>query len=184
MKTKPDKKQTAVIDALNRARSAEIGAILQYMSQHYELADKDYGSIAADLKLIAIDEMRHAEMLAERILVLGGEPTSEPDARPKKNQKIAELLAFDVAAEEQAIVDYNESLEECRAGKDRVSAAAFEQLIDDEQVHLDHLRNLLEHVQELGAAYLARVAGTPSDTGAPARGFVASRAAGAKKPVA
>jgi bacterioferritin len=45
----------------------ELHAIAQYMNQHYNLDDRDYGDMAAKIKLIAIDEMRHAEMFAERI---------------------------------------------------------------------------------------------------------------------
>ena len=66
-----------VVEALNKARSMELHAIHQYMNQHYNLDDMDYGELAANMKLIAIDEMRHCEMFAERIKELGGEPTSE-----------------------------------------------------------------------------------------------------------
>ena len=49
-----------VIDALNKARSMELQAIHQYMMQHYTLSDLDYGKLAANVKLISIDEMEHA----------------------------------------------------------------------------------------------------------------------------
>ena len=55
-----------IIEVLNKARSMELQAIHQYMNQHYNLDDMDYGELAANVKLIAIDEMRHAEMFAER----------------------------------------------------------------------------------------------------------------------
>ena len=63
-----------VIDMLNDGRQRELLAISQYMVQHYELDDTDYGKLAARLKDIAIVEMKHAEALAERILfrVLAG----------------------------------------------------------------------------------------------------------------
>ena len=60
-----------VIEVLNKARSMELFAIHQYMNQHYNLSDKDYGELAANMKLIAIDEMRHAEDFAERIKDFG-----------------------------------------------------------------------------------------------------------------
>ncbi|HQG30658.1 MAG TPA: ferritin-like domain-containing protein, partial [Deltaproteobacteria bacterium] len=56
-----------VIGVLNKARSMELQAIYQYMNQHYNLDNMDYGDLALKVKLIAIDEMRHAEMFAERI---------------------------------------------------------------------------------------------------------------------
>jgi len=69
-----------VIDLLNKARSREIAAITQYMAQHYELEDSDFGKLASKFKEIAIAEMKHAEKLAERILFLKGEPTSNRTA--------------------------------------------------------------------------------------------------------
>ena len=77
-----------VVEALNKARSMELHAIHQYMNQHYNLDDMDYGELAANMKLIAIDEMRHCEMFAERIKELGGEPTSEVAGKVVKGQVI------------------------------------------------------------------------------------------------
>ena len=62
-----EERKKKVIDALNSARSMELHAIHQYMTQHYDLDNMDYGDMAMKMKLIAIDEMRHAEMLADRI---------------------------------------------------------------------------------------------------------------------
>ena len=56
-----------VVEVLNQARSLELQAIHQYMIHHYHLDNMDYGDMAAKVKLIAIDEMRHAELFADRI---------------------------------------------------------------------------------------------------------------------
>jgi bacterioferritin len=178
MATASDGKKNVVIDALNRARASELAAILQYMSQHYELADKDYGQIAANLKLIAIDEMRHAEMLAERILLLNGKPTSKPDMETKKGQAIAEIMAHGISMEETALRDYNASLHLCQHNNDYVSAKIFEQLIGEEEVHLEYFQDIQDHISELGAAYLATIVGGATEAGAPAKGFVAAQGAG------
>lgn len=170
--------KNAVIDALNRARAAELAAILQYMSQHYELADKDYGQIAANMKLIAIDEMRHAEMLAERILLLGGKPTSRPDMEIKKGQPIAQIMAQGISLEETAVRDYNASLHICQDNHDYLSAKVFEQLIIEEQMHVEYFQDIADHIKELGAAYLATQVGGAAEAGAPARGYVASQTGG------
>ena len=61
-----------VIGLLNEARSRELTAISQYMAQHYELEDSDFGKLASKFKEVAITEMKHAEKLAERILFLKG----------------------------------------------------------------------------------------------------------------
>jgi len=171
--SKKDNKQ-AVIDVLNKARASELAAILQYMSQHYELADNDYGQFAQQLKLIAIDEMRHAEMLAERILILGGTPTSRPDMETKKKQPVLEIFKMGESLEEGAVKDYNDSLQVCREQRDYVSAKIFEQLIVEEQMHLEHFQDIAGHIEELGEAYLATQVGGAAE-GAPARGFVASQ---------
>jgi len=70
-KPRQDRKKK-VIEVLNKARAMELHAIHQYMNQHYNLDNMDYGELAGKVKLIAIDEMRHAEMFAERIKELEG----------------------------------------------------------------------------------------------------------------
>jgi len=148
-----------VIDMLNVARSREITAILQYMAQHYELDDQDFGKLAKAMKATGIAEMKHAEALAERILFLGGKPTSKPDAEVKKGQKIADLLATDIGLEAAAVQLYNESAKACADLLDHVSKALFESLLADETAHLDMFQNIKEHVDQLGDTYLATLAG-------------------------
>ena len=79
-----DERKQKVLAALNKARAMELLAIGQYMNQHYKLDDMDYGELAGKIKLIAIDEMRHAEMFAERIKELAANPPPIPTARWKK----------------------------------------------------------------------------------------------------
>jgi bacterioferritin len=148
-----------VIDLLNQARSAELGAISQYMIHHYELEDKDMGKLASKLKEVAIMEMKHAEKLAERILFLSGEPVSRPDAAPKKNQEIAALLATDVSLETKAVKMYNEAAAICVAEKDHKSKDLFEELIAEEEAHLNSFENIKNHVDKMGAAYLVTLTG-------------------------
>ena len=87
-----DTKKKKVIEVLNKARSMELQAIYQYMNQHYNLDNMDYGDLALKVKLIAIDEMRHAEMFAERIKELEGEPTAESAAKVEKGQRIEAIF--------------------------------------------------------------------------------------------
>ena len=148
-----------VIDLLNQARSRELTAITQYMAQHYELEDQDFGKLASKLKEIAIQEMKHAEKLAERILYLKGEPTSKPDGVAKKGQKIQEMLTTNVGLETQAIKMYNDASVVCAAEKDQVSKEVFEELLKEEEDHLNIFENIKNHVDKLGAAYLATLTG-------------------------
>ena len=169
-KAKQTSKQN-VIEVLNKARAMELQAIHQYMNQHYNLDDMDYGELAANLKLIAIDEMRHAEMFAERIKELGGEPTTEKAAKVEREQKIEAIFPFDSALEDDTIAVYNKFQETCRENGDSISFKLFETITDEEQLHFNYFDNVNDHIKNLGASYLARIAGTPADTGAPSKGF-------------
>jgi bacterioferritin len=161
-----------VIEVLNKARAMELQAINQYMNQHYNLDNMDYGELAGKVKLIAIDEMRHAEMFAERIKELDGEPTTDLAGKVVKGQAVEAVFPFDAGLEDHTIDTYNEFLKVCRDNGDSVSMKLFEQIIDDEQVHYNYFDNIGSHIEKLGAVYLAQVAGTPSTTGLQPQGFV------------
>jgi bacterioferritin len=148
-----------VIDLLNEARARELSAITQYMAQHYELADLDYGKLAKKLKEIGIQEMKHAEALAERILFLKGTPTSKPDEVAKKGQKIEEILVTDIGLEAQAVKMYNEAALVCAQEKDQISKQLFEKLLGEEEAHLNEFENIKDHVDKMGTAYLATLVG-------------------------
>jgi bacterioferritin len=172
-----EEKKINVIEVLNKARSMELLAITQYMNQHYNLDDKDYGELAGKMKLIAIDEMRHGEMFAERIKELGGEPTTEPDGKVEKGQKVEVIFPFDANLEDDTIDKYNQFLMVCRENGDSISMKLFETIIDEEQIHYNYFDNISEHIQNLGNTYLAQKAGTPSSTGLTPKGFAVGTAA-------
>jgi bacterioferritin len=176
-KNSREQKKDKVIGVLNKARSMELLAIHQYMNQHYNLDDMDYGDLAAKVKLIAIDEMRHAEMFAERIKELGGEPSSGLDGKVEKAQKIEIVFPFDAKLEDDTIAAYNQFLLVCRENGDSISMKLFETITDEEQIHFNYFDNVSDHIKRLGAAYLAQIAGTPADTGPPSKGFVAGQGA-------
>jgi bacterioferritin len=170
-----DTKKKKVVEVLNKARSMELQAIYQYMNQHYNLDNMDYGDLASKVKLIAIDEMRHAEMFAERIKELKGEPTAEPTAKIEKGQKVEVIFPFDAGLEDETIDIYNQFVLVCRENGDSLSMKLFETIIDEEQSHFNYFDNVGEHINKLGASYLSQIAGTPADTGIPTQGFVASK---------
>lgn len=175
---KPSKEERRenVVDVLNTARSMELQAIHQYMNQHYNLDDMDYGEMAANLKLIAIDEMRHSEMFAERIKELGGEPTSESAGPVSKGQAVEIIFKHDAAQEDDAIDAYNQFLLVCRENGDSISMKLFEEIIDEEQTHYNYFDNVQEHIDKLGDVYLSKIAGTPSSTGLQPQGFTVVKA--------
>ena len=176
--TSREKRKENVIEVLNKARAMELQAISQYMNQHYNLSDMDYGDMAAKVKLIAIDEMRHAEMFAERIKELDGEPTADLAAKVVRGQDVRSVFSFDTALEDDTIDAYNRFLHTCRENGDNTSLKIFELVIDEEQIHLNYFVSVNSHVEKLGDTYLAQIAGTPSSTGIQARGFIAAQGGG------
>ncbi len=170
-----EQRKAKIIDVLNEARGMELQAIAQYMNQHYNLDDMDYGEMAAKVKLIAIDEMRHAETFAERIKELGGEPTTDYAGKAERSQKVTTIFSFDAQLEDDTIDAYNQFLLVCRENGDSISVKLFEAIIDEEQVHFNYFDNASNHIEKLGETYLARIAGTPSETGLQTQGFVAAQ---------
>ncbi len=170
-----EEKRLKVIEVLDQARAMELHAIGQYMNQHYHLDDKDFGELAAQIKLIAIDEMRHAEMFAERIKELGGEPTATPFATVTKGQEVTAIFGFNGELEDDALVAYNAFLTTCQKCGDSLSAKLFDTIIDEEQAHFNYFDSVDGHIQTLGSAYLAQKAGTSSATGLNTLGFVARK---------
>jgi bacterioferritin len=167
-----------VVEVLNKARAMELQAISQYMNQHYNLDDMDYGELAGKIKLIAIDEMRHAEMFAERIKELGGEPVAGHAGTIERRQAVEAIFSFDSDLEDDAIDAYNQFLLVCRENGDSVSMKMFEQIIEEEQIHYNYFDNISGHIDKLGDTYLAKIAGTPSSTGLGPSGFAVDSDAG------
>lgn len=105
-----ENRKAKVIEVLNKARALELHAIHQYMNQHYSLDDMDYGELAANMKLIAIDEMRHAENFAERIKELGGEPTTNKEGKVVTGQDVPAIYESDANQEDATIEAYSQFL--------------------------------------------------------------------------
>lgn len=174
--TSREERKNKVTEVLNKARAMELQAIYQYMNQHYNMDDMDYGELAANIKLIAIDEMRHAEMFAERIKELDGEPVSDPAGPVEKGQEVAVVFSYDVEQEDSAIEAYNQFALVCRENGDSTTMKIFEQIIDEEQIHLNYFQNVSDHIENLGETYLAKIAGTSASTGGTTKGFVLNKA--------
>jgi bacterioferritin len=170
------KRRKKVIDVLNKAREMELQAISQYMNQHYNLDDMDYGELAAKMKLIAIDEMRHAEMFAERVKELGGEPVTGYKGKIAVGQPVTKIFSHDSVLEDDTIDTYNQFALVCRENGDSISMKIFEEIIDEEQIHFNYFDNVDGHIEKLGDTYLSKIAGTPSSTGLGNSGFAVSGA--------
>jgi len=168
-------RKAKVIEALNKARSMELQAITLYMNQHYNIDNLDYGELAANMKLIAIDEMRHAEMFAERIKEIGGEPVPMAVTKLQLVQDIQAMYPYDADIEDNTIFVYNGLLQVCRENGDSISEKLFEAILAEEQIHYNYFDNVGDHIKNLGENYLSRIAGTSATTGPSTKGFALNK---------
>ena len=131
-----------VLDALNSARSRELAVIIQYMRQHYTVVGIESPPAADLFKSTAITEMKHAESLGERIDFLGGEPTIKPDPI-KVSSDLTSMLKDDLASEMDAISLYKDIIKTCEAEGDIVSRRMMEEILGDEEDHVNEFETLL-----------------------------------------
>jgi bacterioferritin len=139
-----------VIDRLNQALKLELGAINQYWL-HYRLTE-NWGltKFAKKERAESIEEMHHADMLVDRIIFLDGHPNLQTVAPLRIGQNIREVLESDLAGEYDARKSYSESREICRAAGDYVSMELFEDLLKDEEGHIDFLEAQIELLKKIG----------------------------------
>jgi bacterioferritin len=139
-----------VIDQLNAALSSELTAITQYMVQSEMCGNWGYARLGGLTKARAIEEMRHAEGLIERILFLDALPVVSVGLKPQLGTKVEEQMQINLKDELDAVRDYNEAAKICAAAGDDGSKALFESMIKDEERHVDYLEAQLHAIKEMG----------------------------------
>ncbi len=125
-----------IIDALNLDRAFELAAIVQYMGHHYEAEGLESPAIIEIFKKTSIDEMRHAEALAERIVYLGGIPVQKP-TEVIRGGELKKMIKDDLAAENGAIARYKEHIKLCEKEGDPTTRLMLEKILTDEEGHAD-----------------------------------------------
>jgi bacterioferritin len=143
------------IALLNKGVADELQAIHQYMYWHFHLDDQNFAPLAAMLKRIAIMEMGHVELLAERILFLGGDAEMVAAGPVEKITEPKAIVARGAEMEKAAAKLYNEYALECSANADSASKRIFESLVTDEEGHLDEFDKQLGNIERFGLRYLA-----------------------------
>ena len=140
-----------VIEYLNAALRSELTAVSQYWL-HYRLQeDWGYGRIADKSRAESIEEMNHADRLIQRIIFLEGHPNLQKLDPLRIGQNIKETLEADLAGEHDARTLYIEARDHCEKVGDYVSKALFEDLIADEEGHIDFLETQIGLYDEIGA---------------------------------
>jgi len=134
-----------LLDSLNQAIAREIQVSIQYMWQHVQWKGLKGFAVKDVLKEIAVTEMKHAEEIAERLVYLGGKPTTKP-APIFVGENIKEMLQQDKKDEEGAIALYGQIIEMARKEGDIVTTRLFEKILEDEEGHHDTFTSLLEEI--------------------------------------
>ncbi|HZN17909.1 MAG TPA: bacterioferritin [Micromonosporaceae bacterium] len=152
-----------VIEFLNEQLTAELTAINQYFLHARMQANWGYSKLAAYTRHESIDEMRHAEVLTDRILFLEGLPNYQRLSALRIGETVREQLECDMKIELEAVDRLRRGIEYMRSVGDVTSARIFEEILTDEESHVDYLETQLALIDKLGEAlYLQHVTEHPA----------------------
>ena len=152
-----------VIELLNEAIKAELTAINQYWL-HYRLLDHWGIARLADYeKHESIDEMKHADMLSERVLFLDGLPNFQMLGRLRIGETVEEVLRADLAIEGEAIPLLRDAIAHCEAVRDYVSRDLFRRILDNEEEHVDFLERQFDMIERMGLQNYVQLQSKPSE---------------------
>ena len=139
-----------VLDYLNEALKNELTAINQYWL-HYRLLDNWGVTKLAELERHeSIDEMKHADKLAERILFLDGLPNFQLLGRLRIGETVEEILKADLAVEMEAIPLLRDAIQHCESVRDYVSRDLFAHILESEEEHVDTLEKQFGMIARMG----------------------------------
>jgi bacterioferritin len=151
---KGDKK---IIEILNDVLTSELTAINQYFV-HAEMCDNwGYQHLHDRIRKHSIGEMKHAESLIERVLFLEGVPNVQRLFKITIGETVPEQLKVDLALELDAVTRLNAGIESCRTADDNNSRHLLEEILEDEEEHIDWLEAQLALIEQVGVPnYLAQ----------------------------
>jgi|ERR1700722_14617857 bacterioferritin len=153
-----------VLEFLNEQLSAELTAINQYFLHAKMQENFGWVKLARHTRAESIDEMRHAEVLTDRILFLDGLPNYQRLFPLRIGQTVTQMFLSDMAVETEAVDRLRRGVEYMRSIADITSANIFEAILADEEQHIDYLETQLGLVEKLGEPlYLAQVIEQPTD---------------------
>lgn len=136
--------------------SAELTAIVQYMTQSEMCQNWGYKRLGQRTKARAIEEMKHAEGLIERVIFLDEVPSVDVALKPQLGRNVQQQMEVNLKDEHDAVRQYNQAVKVCVEAGDEGSRFLFEQMIKDEERHVDYLEAQLHSIEEIGIAnYLA-----------------------------
>lgn len=152
-----------VIEFLNLVLKNELTAVNQYWL-HYRLLD-NWGvkKLAEHERHESIDEMRHADRLAERILFLEGLPNFQLLGRLRVGETVEEVLRADLALEEEAIAVLRDAVQHCEAVRDYGSRDLFADILKNEEEHVDMIETQFELIARVGIQNYIQLNSSPAE---------------------
>jgi bacterioferritin len=154
-----------VIEFLNEQLTAELTAINQYFLHAKMQENFGWTKLAEFTRHESFDEMKHAEVLTDRILMLDGLPNYQRLFHVRIGQTVKEMFEADRQVEVEAIDRLRRGIVVMRAKNDVTSANIFEDILADEEHHIDYLDTQLELLEKLGEAlYLSTLIEQPEES--------------------
>jgi bacterioferritin len=152
-----------VIELLNEALRNELTATNQYWL-HYRLLD-NWGlkRLATFERSESIDEMKHADRLAERILFLDGLPNFQLLGRLRIGETVEEVLKADLELEMEALVQLRGAIQHCESVRDYVSRDLFADILENEEAHVDALETQFEMIRRMGLENYIQLQSKPAE---------------------
>lgn len=156
MRAKP-----GIVDTLNRLLTIEVTAVNQYFLQSEIVRNWGYDHLADRLRAISMGEMRDIEELVKHILYLEGLPNLQRIDVVKVGETVLENLELDLESEQAAIEALTEGVNLCVEVDDYGTRSRLEEMVRDEETHIDWLETQIEAIGQLGTEqYLAQQLGT------------------------
>lgn len=152
-----------VIEYLNEALKNELTAVNQYWL-HYRMLDNwGVSKLAHFERHESIDEMKHADKLAERILFLDGLPNFQLLGRLKIGENVEEVLKADLALENEAIPVLRDGIAHCEAVRDYISRELLESILENEEEHVDTLERQFDMIKNMGLQNYIQLQSEPAE---------------------
>ena len=157
------KGDTKVLDYLNEALKNELTAVNQYWL-HYRMLD-NWGvkRLAEFERHESIDEMKHADRLAERILFLDGLPNFQMLGRLRIGETVEEILKADLELEREALPQLRGAIEYCETKRDYVTRDLLVEILDNEEEHVDTLETQFEMIERMGLQNYIQLQSKPAE---------------------
>ena len=140
----------AVVEILNEALTAELTAVNQYFIASKTAANWGYSRLAKDYYDESIAEMKHAEMLIERLLFLEGVPNMQRLFPVRVGESVIEQFRLNYEMEKEAVERYRRVIGICASEGDPGTRTLAEDFLREEEHHVDEAEAELDNLSQLG----------------------------------